>query len=76
MKITADILKYAAVIIDDRGRFLIAKDKEETFWKNVGGKPEKGESPEQCLAREIAEELDVQVINSPEFYFECPLLLL
>jgi 8-oxo-dGTP pyrophosphatase MutT (NUDIX family) len=68
----ADIIKYAAVIIDNQGRYLIVKDKEDNFWKNVGGKQLPAESPEDCLKREIEEELNVQVSKTPEYYFSCP----
>jgi ADP-ribose pyrophosphatase YjhB (NUDIX family) len=67
------IKKYAAVIIDNSGRYLIAKDKDESFWKNVGGQAEQNESPEDCLKREIKSELDCEVIGEPEYYFSCPI---
>jgi 8-oxo-dGTP diphosphatase len=73
MKQKADIIKYAAVIVDEIGRYLIVKDKQETFWKNVGGKPEVNETPESCLTRELFEELGVTVKGIPKYYFSCPI---
>ncbi len=54
----------AAVIIRD-GRVLIARRKAgqpmEGFWEFPGGKVEHGETPQQCLERELREELGVVV---------------
>ena len=54
----------AAIIISD-GRLLIAQrpahDKLEGLWELPGGKIEDGETPEQCLARELNEELGITV---------------
>ncbi len=54
----------AAVIIRD-GRVLIARRKAgepmEGFWELPGGKVEHGETPQQCLERELREELGVVV---------------
>jgi 8-oxo-dGTP diphosphatase len=47
------------------GRVLLALRKAGKHmgrkWEFPGGKIHPGESPEQCLARELAEELDIQV---------------
>ncbi|HOS97818.1 MAG TPA: (deoxy)nucleoside triphosphate pyrophosphohydrolase [Deltaproteobacteria bacterium] len=54
----------AAVIIRD-GRVLIARRKAgqpmEGFWEFPGGKVEHGETPQQCLERELREELGIAV---------------
>ena len=55
----------AAVLYDAAGRVLIAQRPAGKFlagkWEFPGGKLEPGESPEQGLARELAEELGVEV---------------
>ena len=54
----------AAIIIDD-GKILITQRSADTTlplkWEFPGGKVEDGETPEECLAREIMEELDLEV---------------
>lgn len=52
----------AAVIIED-GRLLITRrppgDPLAGLWELPGGKIEPGETPQECLARELAEELEM-----------------
>ena len=54
----------AAILIID-GRILIAKrrlgDRLAEKWEFPGGKIEQGETPEQCLGREMQEEFQIQV---------------
>lgn len=54
----------AAVIIDS-GRVLITRRKEEASqghkWEFPGGKVEEGEDPEDCIVREIKEEIDIDI---------------
>ena len=57
----ADILKAAAIFIDDKGRLLISKDKGAAKWTILGGRIEDGETQIECLHREIKEELDMQM---------------
>jgi 8-oxo-dGTP diphosphatase len=53
----------AALLLRD-GRVLLALRKAGKHmgrkWEFPGGKIRSGESPEQCLARELAEELDIE----------------
>lgn len=49
-------------IIEHNGKILIAKRKKKfKQWEFPGGKVEAGETPEECLIREIKEELDIDV---------------
>lgn len=72
------IIVTAAIIYND-SEFLIAQRKpgknEELKWEFPGGKLEEGESPEQCLKREIKEELNLEIEVSDIFdvvYYEYP----
>jgi 8-oxo-dGTP diphosphatase len=55
----------AAAVIERDGRFLVAQRKEgggePLKWEFPGGKVERGESPEECLRREIGEELGLDI---------------
>jgi len=59
------VLVVACALIDIDERVLIAqrpKDKEMPgLWEFPGGKIENGESPEQAIARELEEELGINV---------------
>lgn len=48
-----------AGIIEKENKILIAK-KKNSKWEFPGGKLEKGETPEQCLERELFEELEIK----------------
>lgn len=54
-----------AAIIRNEQRVLIAKRKSDDAsmnkWEFPGGKIEEGESPEECLAREMREEFGIEV---------------
>lgn len=56
--------QVVAVIIERDGKYLIAKRKKNDalggMWEFPGGKIEPGESPEECLKREVMEELGVE----------------
>jgi len=52
-----------AIIVNDEGKILIGQRPEGKalagLWEFPGGKQEEGETVEQCIIREIKEELDV-----------------
>jgi 8-oxo-dGTP diphosphatase len=62
----------AAAVIDRNGRFLVAKRHKgvhlEGYWEFPGGKCDAGESLEACLARELREELAVEVQVGEEIF--------
>ena len=59
-----------ALILDDEKRFLLAKE-ENGKWELPGGGLDFGEKPQECLIREIKEEmgLDVTFIAENPSYF-------
>ena len=61
-----NIIRVTAAILEKDGKILIAKREtgDELFaglWEFPGGKIEKGETPEECMARELKEELEIEV---------------
>ncbi len=58
-------MDVTAAIIKKDGRYLIcqraADDECPLLWEFPGGKTEQGETPEQCIKREIMEELAVDI---------------
>jgi 8-oxo-dGTP diphosphatase len=62
----------AAMITDGRGRVLIAERPEGKFmagwWEFPGGKLEFGEPPEGGLAREVREELGIEIEVGDPFH--------
>jgi len=69
-------LKVIAAVIERGGKVLIARrkkgDRFEGRWEFPGGKIEAGESPEECLRRELREEMGVEV-EAGEFLCSVPL---
>ena len=59
------IIKVTAAILEQGGRILIAQRNSTDFlankWEFPGGKVERGETPAECLARELKEEFDMDV---------------
>lgn len=55
----------AGVIRNKKNLILVAKRKEGKhlagYWELPGGRIEDGETPEECLVREIKEELDIDI---------------
>lgn len=58
------LLVVACALVDADGRVLIAQRPEGKqlagLWEFPGGKVEQGETPEECLIRELREELGVE----------------
>lgn len=63
LETTLDIA--VGVLVDSAGRVLIARRRAHTpgagFWEFPGGKREAGEAIDVCLARELAEEIGIDV---------------
>lgn len=62
------VLVSAVALIDRDGRVLLAQRPEGKsmagLWEFPGGKVEPGETPENCLIRELSEELGIETWNS------------
>ena len=63
---TPKIIRVTAAIIELENKILIAqrKAKDSLFgglWEFPGGKIEDGETPEECMERELMEELEIEV---------------
>lgn len=60
-------MRVSAAIIRENGKVLIAQRKRGSYfglrWEFPGGKLEKNESPEECLRRELREELGLETEN-------------
>jgi 8-oxo-dGTP diphosphatase len=64
-----------AVIVEDGRILLTQRMPNATFpftWECPGGKIEKGETPEQALAREIEEELGLEPVRIGDILAETP----
>ena len=59
------IVEVAAGLVHREGRYLIARRKPGVhlagFWEFPGGKREPGETLEECLQRELLEELSIRI---------------
>jgi mutator protein MutT len=58
-------VRVLAAVLEKDGRWLIARRKRGDgfggLWEFPGGKMEQGETPKECLARELREELGISV---------------
>lgn len=65
------MMRVTAAILWRTGKVLLARRTRPPWlagkWEFPGGKIEPGESSETCLARELAEELGIQVEVGPHF---------
>ena len=63
-------ISIKALILDDEKRFLLTKEKDDK-WDLPGGGLDFGEKPENCLRREIQEEMGLEVtyISDTPSYF-------
>lgn len=61
------VIEVVGAIIKDGDRYLVgqraAHKSQGGLWEFMGGKIEPGETPEQALARECREELDLEIEN-------------
>ena len=60
------IIRVTAAIIESENKILIAQRNATDnlfggLWEFPGGKIEDGETPEECMARELKEELEIEV---------------
>ena len=65
MEKSSKIIRVTAAIIESGDKILIAQRKSEDdlfggLWEFPGGKIEDGETPEECMARELKEELEIE----------------
>ena len=62
----------AAIVFDKHGRVLLAQraedDRHPLKWEFPGGKLRPGESPEDCVRRELIEEMGIRVEVSDIFH--------
>ncbi len=67
----ADPIQVAAALIMMNDRYLLTRRKAgvhlEGLWEFPGGKRESGESMEECLRREVREELGIE-IDDPSLF--------
>jgi len=65
----------AAAILQREGKILLTRRKLDAhqggLWEFPGGKQELGETLEQCLRRELKEEIDIEVNGLQHFYTLC-----
>ena len=64
-------IKVTAAIIANGGQFLICQRPKNKscglLWEFPGGKIEQGETPEECIARECNEELNIELQSIKQY---------
>ncbi len=64
-------IKVTAAIITNGGQFLICQRPKNKscglLWEFPGGKIEQGETPEECIARECNEELNIELQSIKQY---------
>ncbi len=55
------ITQVYGICFDDSGNILICRETSNGKWQIPGGTPEKGESIQETLVREVKEEVDVEI---------------
>jgi mutator protein MutT len=67
-----DRVVVVAAVIEQHGRFLVARRLSGThlagYWEFPGGKVHGGETHEEALGREMAEELDAGISNTRRIF--------
>ncbi|MBD3280093.1 NUDIX domain-containing protein [Candidatus Dojkabacteria bacterium] len=67
-----DIVKAGAIIINDKKELLLVETPKQEVLIMIGGRTEAGESLEECLKRELEEELQIKNIKMIQKYNVAP----
>lgn len=62
---SADIIKYAGLVQNEKGEVLFARKHGSPTWINIGGRQQGDETPIECLRSEMREELGCEVAEDP-----------
>lgn len=58
------------VVIEHEGKILLSRDKGIDVWDSPGGRLHKGEKPKEGLAREVKEEIGIEIEIGEVFYVD------
>ena len=53
--------RATAAVVKHENKILIAQRAKDFFWEFPGGKIDAGETPAECVVREMKEELDIDI---------------